>query len=164
MKEHLSNWKEFENVVDGLELEGADGLLFGASVFLATDNTTVEGCLYKGNSTSEKLFDLVVRMKKLELKYGCQISVTQVSGLRMIAQGTDGVSRGQWKEGVTAGLKMLSFCPWGKTALEVAPRLKTWLRTWLPSHAEFLEPKDWFYRGHDLNGGQLTPWVSREIQ
>ena len=62
----------------------------------------------------------------------------------MIAQGTDGVSRGQWNEGVTAGLKMLSFCPWGKTALEVAPRLKLWLESWLPSNAEFLEPEDWF--------------------
>ena len=117
VESNSSNWKEFENVVKGLELEGSKGLLTGASVFLATDNTTVEGCLYKGNSTSEKLFDLVVRMKSLELKYGCQILVTQVSGLRMIAQGTDGVSRGQWKEGVTGGLKMLSFCPWNKSAI-----------------------------------------------
>ena len=104
VESNSSNWKEFENVVKGLELEGSKGLLTGASVFLATNNTTVEGCLYKGNSTSEKLFDLVVRMKSLELKYGCQILVTKVSGLRMIAQGTDGVSRGQWKEGVTGGV------------------------------------------------------------
>ena len=94
-------------------------------------------------------------MKTLELKYGCHISVTHVSGLRMIAQGTDGVSRGQWNEGVTSGLKMLSFCPWGKTALEVAPRLKTWLTSWLPDKVEFLEPADWFHRGHDLRGGQM---------
>ena len=121
----------------GLELKGLEGLLTGASTFLATDNTTVEGCLYKGNSTSKNVFDLVVRMKKLELKYGCQIIVTQVAGRRMISQGTDGVSRGQWKDGVTGGLKMLSVCPWGETALEVAPKLKVWLKTWLPDNADF---------------------------
>ena len=71
-----SNWKEFENIVESLEEDGGKGLLTGASIFLATDNSTVEGCLYKGNSTSEKLFDLVVRMKTLDLKYGCHISVT----------------------------------------------------------------------------------------
>ena len=60
----------------------------------------------------------------------------------MIAQGTDGVSRGQWKDGVTEGLKSLSFCPWGKIALEVAPKLQMWLQTWLPDNTAFLEPKD----------------------
>ena len=145
-------------------MEGLEGLLLGASVFLATDNITVEVFVYKVNSTSEKLFELVVRMNKLELKHGCHISVTQVSVLRMIAQATGSVSRRQWKEGVTTGLKMLSFCIWGKTALEVTLKLKAWLKLWLPTHVEFLEPKDWFYRGHDLNGGVLIPGVSGEIE
>ena len=57
---------------------------------------------------------------------------------------------------------MLLFCPWGATALEVAPKLEVWLKTWLPDNAEFLEPKDWFYREHDLNGGKVEAWFDRE--
>ena len=111
MEGNSSNGKEFENTVQALEAEGQAGKLKGAMVFLATDNSTVEGCLYKGNSPVKKLFELVVRVKKLELVYGCQISVTHVSGNRMQAQGTDGVSRGLFKEGVTTGLNILSFFP-----------------------------------------------------
>ena len=92
----------------------------------------MEGCLYKGNSPVKKLFELVVRVKKLELVYGCQISVTRVSGNMMQAQGTDGVSRGLFKEGVTTGLNMLSFCPWDKSALEASPGLKGWLTSYVP--------------------------------
>ena len=58
--EELSNWKEFENSIMMLEEEGDAGQLFNASVFLFTDNTTVEACLYKGTSSSPKLFDLAV--------------------------------------------------------------------------------------------------------
>ena len=94
MENNSCNWKEFENVVETLELEGKEGNLTGAKVFIATDNLTVESVVFKSNSASEKMFDLVVRLKKLELNYGCQISVTHVSGTRIIAQGTDGVSRG----------------------------------------------------------------------
>lgn len=49
---NLSNWKEIEKIVEGLALEGSEGILFGASVFLATYNPTVEVCLYKRYSTS----------------------------------------------------------------------------------------------------------------
>ena len=59
---------------------------------MATDSATVEGCLYKGNSLSEKLFDLVVRLKALEMQTGARIIVTHVLGKRMIAQGTYGLS------------------------------------------------------------------------
>lgn len=81
-------------------------------------------------------------MKKIEFKDGCEILVMQMSGLRMIAQGTNEISRGQWRKGVTPGLRMLSFCYWEKTALEVAPRLKIWLKNWLSDGAKFSEPKD----------------------
>jgi len=49
VESNSSNWKEFENLVESLEADGEAGLLDGASLFLATDNSTVEGCLYKGN-------------------------------------------------------------------------------------------------------------------
>ena len=77
----------------------------------------MEGCLYKGNSPVKKLFELVARVKRLELLYGCVILVTHISGDRMQAQGTDGISRGLFKECASTCLDMLSFCPWHKSAL-----------------------------------------------
>lgn len=74
-RDDSSNLKEYENVVRGLELGKSEGLLTGASVILARDNTIMEGCLYKGKSTRKKLFDLVVRLKNLEVKYGFQIVI-----------------------------------------------------------------------------------------
>ena len=63
-----------------MEEAGKKGWLQGAVVILATDNSVVKRALYKGNSTSKKLFDLVLRFKAVELKYGCEILVTHVAG------------------------------------------------------------------------------------
>jgi hypothetical protein len=71
----------------------------------------------------------------------------------MKAQGTDGVSRGQMKEGVSAGLSMMSFIPFHLSALDRSPPIREWITSWLGEGAEFLEPKDWFERGHDTLGG-----------
>eukprot|EP00978_Attheya_sp_CCMP212_P047630 scaffold422659_cov59-Attheya_sp.AAC.2 len=55
----------------------------------------------------------------------------------MKAQGTDGVPRGQPKEGIAIGSK-----------------LTDWLKSWVTPGAKFLEPTDWFERGHDdISGG-----------
>ena len=108
-----SNWREFTTLVHDMEYEEKEGRLNEAWVVMATDSTTVEGCLYKGNSSSEKLFDLIVRLRAIELRTGARFLITHVSGKRMIAQGTDGVSRGTLKEGVCLGQTMRSFCPWG---------------------------------------------------
>ena len=62
-----------------MEKAGKQGWLAGTTVMLATDNKVAERALYKGNSSDQKLFKLVVRMRKLELKYGCQLNVTHVA-------------------------------------------------------------------------------------
>ena len=74
-----------------MEKAGGQGHLEGTTVVLATDNSVVEASLYKGNFTSEKLFELIVRLRRAELKYSTKILVTRVSGKRMMSQGTDGV-------------------------------------------------------------------------
>ena len=98
-----SNWREFENLVCEVEKAGEKGWLSNSTVLIATDNKVVEACLYKGNSSSPKLFDLVVRLKLVEVKQGVKVFVSHVSGKRMQAQGTDGVSRGSLGEGVALG-------------------------------------------------------------
>ena len=106
-----SNYREFANVVMTLEGKESSGTLAQSMVILATDNSTVEAALYKGNSTNELLFDLVVRFRALELRTGSTFIVTHVPGERMKAQGTDGLSRGQLREGVSLGEAMEAYCP-----------------------------------------------------
>ena len=91
-EDNSSNWREFENLVAGMEDAGKRGWLQGSIVLLATDNKVVERALFKGNSSSKKLFDSVLRLKGLQLVYSCKILVTHVSGSCMIVQGTDGIS------------------------------------------------------------------------
>jgi hypothetical protein len=98
-----SNYREFENVVLTVEEEARHGTLKDSIMFLFTDNSTVEGALYKGNTPSKKLFNLIVRLRKTAFENGATVLVSHVSGKRMIAQGTDGISRGELNEGVRSG-------------------------------------------------------------
>jgi hypothetical protein len=148
-----SNWKEFQNQVEALEEEALGGHLANAMVFFFTDNSTVEACLYKGNSSSPKLFKLMVRMRKLEMTHNVNVIISHVSGKRMIKEGADGVSRGYLREGVTAGESMLGFIPTDEGPLSRAPKLKAWVESWVGKSAEFLSPDDWFERAHDHRGG-----------
>jgi hypothetical protein len=123
-------------------------------LFFFTDNSTVESALFKGNSGSRKLFELVVRFRKLQMLTGLQITVSHVSGRRMIDQGTDGVSRGCLKEGLAvSGMDMLHYIPLHLNCFERHQGVKTWLLDWVKSPVEFLTPDDWFERGHLLMGG-----------
>ena len=57
------------------------------------------------------------------------------------------------------GKEMISFCPWGKSAIESEANLKAWMQAWLPSDTIFLQPEDWYLRGQDIlegaDGGRL---------
>ena len=144
-----SNLRELLNLVETLEKMAADGLLSGTEVFLFTDNSTAEAAFFNGSSTSKKLFELILRIRKLEMDFKVKVHLCHVSGERMKAQGTDGLSRGNLNVGVMAGKSMLDFVPIHKTALERSPQLKTWLKSWIGNQIEFLEPEQWFTRGHD---------------
>ena len=78
--EETSNYREFTNVIEALEEEGETGRLVDCRVFFCTDNSTVEASMYKGSSSSEKLYALVVRFHCLQSKFGVLISVSHVSG------------------------------------------------------------------------------------
>ena len=146
-----SNLRELLNLVETLEKMAADGLLNGMEVFLFTDNSTSEAAFFNGLSTSEKLFELVLRIRKLEMKFKVKVHLCHVAGERTKAQGTDGLSRGNLNVGVMAGKSMLDFVPIHKTALKRSSRLETWLQSWIGTKAEFLEPEQLFTQGHDHN-------------
>jgi hypothetical protein len=151
-KDESSNWKEFSNVVEALEDEAESGNLIDTEVFMFTDNATVEACSSKGSSSSPKLLQLIIRLRALSTKFGFKLHIFHVAGTRMIAQGTDGVSRGFLALGVMAGEAMSSFIPIHKTALERLPEFVEWTKQWAGAKALVLEPMDWFATGHDIDG------------
>ena len=125
-------------------------------VVLVTDNLVVERTLQKGDSSSKNLFELVLRLKGVELTYGCKILVTHVSGSRIIFQGTKVKSRmGRLDMGVSPWESMIRHCPCGKTAIGAQPKLLEELYTWNQTRFAILKPRDWFELGHDIHAWRL---------
>ncbi len=154
-----SNYKELRNTTETLEAKGDRGELEGVVLFFFTDNSVSESICHKGGTSSQVLFDLVLRIKALEMKYKCIVHIIHVAGTRMIAQGTDGISRGDMCEGVLNGDTMLQHVPLADSALDRAPLLKSWLLSWLGDldlEIEFLDETGWFERGHDIIGGRMN--------
>lgn len=157
-KPESSNWKEFTNVVEALEEEALEGNLNNSEVFMFTDNATVESCVQKGSSTSRKLLDLVVRLQSMTTRLGIQVHIFHVAGTRMIAQGTDGVSRGYLGQGVMAGESMSAHIPINLSAVARMPSvLIEWIQTWSDPKAFLLKEADWFRLGHDIDSWAIHP-------
>ena len=153
-----SNFRELGNFVLRLEKEAALGELEGSEIFLFTDNSTAESAFHNGTSSSKTLFELVIRIRKLQLVQSVKIHLIHVAGTRMIDQGTDGISRGNLLEGVMAGKDMLSFVPINQSAIERSNGLLTWLRDWTNCNSlSPLTPEDWLWKGHGL--GEKT-WTN----
>jgi len=70
-----SNYRELRNLVETLERLGE---LVGREVFLFTDNSVSESIAAKGSSKSPKLYDLVVRLYRLEMMYLCKLEIVHV--------------------------------------------------------------------------------------
>ena len=149
-----SNFRELCNLVEDLEAEAREGNLNKCEMFLFTDNSTAESAFYKGSSSSKKLHALVLRLHKLTIDHSMLLHLVHVSGTRMIAQGTDGCSRGVLLEGVMAGNDMLSYIDLDKTAVDRSPSLLPWIRSWCGRpDLEPLTPEEWFQEGHGITGG-----------
>ena len=123
-------------------------------IFIFTDNIVAESCYHKGTSHSKVLFNLILRLRKAEMKAGMKLHIIHVAGTRMISQGTDAVSRGNFLEGVMMGSNMLQFVPLNQSAMERNENLITWIESWAPPMGvRLLEPQDWYELGHGMTGG-----------
>jgi hypothetical protein len=138
--------------VCALEEEALQGNLDDAIVFLFTNNFTVEAGLKKGDYMSCKLFELVLRVRLLQMEYRCQIIMSHILGKQMMAGGMDGVSCRHLKEGMSTGEDTMHFIPFHLLALQRSETMKDWIQ-WLGNQAEFLEQDDWFERGCAISGG-----------
>ena len=116
-----SNQRELLNtvrIVEGMDERGE--IDEGTEFWIFTDNFFSESCFYKGGGgiKSQPILDLVLRLHKIQMKGKAFIHVVWVAGRRMIAQGTDGLSRGDLTNGVMRGMPMLEFVPLHKSVLD----------------------------------------------
>ena len=145
-----SNWREFRNIVDALEEYYREHQLRDIQVIMCTDNLVTECAFHKGSSHSPLLFDLVLRLRKLEIEAGWDLLVLHIAGTRMIATGVDGLSRGDGMTGIMGGDSVLDHVPLHLSGLDRADALgdglRDWLDTWWGSSAEthWLGPTDWY--------------------
>jgi hypothetical protein len=148
--EKSSNYRELCNLVERLEELVADRTLEGCEVFIFTDNTTAEAAFFKGNSSSQHLYELVLRLRELKMRGNLKLHMIHVAGTRMQAEGADGTARGDHLTGVMSGDSVLDYVPLHKGALELEPGLRDWLlNLWDNERGElkFLTPKDWLGHG-----------------
>lgn len=131
MRGESSNFREALNLVARLEKLAHDGELNGQEIFLLTDNIVFEGTFYKGHSQDEKLTDLVLRLRKVELEHQLVLHVIHIAGTRMKAAGIDGLSRGDLLDGMMAGKDPLQYIPLNKGAGERSGgKVEEWVRSW----------------------------------
>lgn len=146
-----SNWRELSNLVFSLCGLAEDGTLRGYELFMFTDNTTAEAAFWKGTSASPLLFELVLRLKRLEMDHDIILHVIHVSGKRMIAQGTDGLSRADHTQGVMQGRPIEDFIPLHLDPFAREPTLKNWVMGITKGLSiQILSPEGWYTTGHTV--------------
>ena len=141
-----SNFREGYNLVLRLEeLLKSGKVNRGTELWLFTDNAVSESAFNKGSSKSKLLHGLCARLRKAEMEYSLQAHMVWIAGTRMIAQGTDGLLRGDLTSGVMAGDVFLSHIPLDQGAFERSLALKDWLKTSLPKQWTWLRTgSDWY--------------------
>ncbi len=83
-EEESLNYKELRNLVNSVGEEAKAGRLKDCELYVFTDNSTAEGCFYRGNSKSVHLHALVLELRTLEMTYGMTIHVIHIAGSRMM--------------------------------------------------------------------------------
>lgn len=115
------------------------GALSDKEVFIFTDNSTFEGTFYKGHSTSEKLCDVILRLRLVQQRSSCILHVTHVAGTRMKEAGIDGLSRGDLMEGMLkSGEAPWRFLPLSQDADDEVGRQGSRLDTLMVGRGCFL--------------------------
>lgn len=140
-----SNFRELANLIHAIEDAHKKGLLDNAELFVFTDNSAVESAFYKGTSSSRRLFDLILQLRSLQMHGGISLNVIHVAGKRMIAQGTDALSRGNTTAGVMAGMEFVSFVPLHQSAQDRQDPiiLRDWIAQWA-GDCRWLSTEEWF--------------------
>jgi hypothetical protein len=152
-KEQSSNFRELRNVVKTVVEEAKEGYLKDGELWIFTNNSTAESCFFRGGSSSKLLHNLVLRLRQAEMTFSFTLHLIHIAGTRMIVQGTDGLSRGSFLEGVARGEDMLSFINLAQNAFERSPPLWEFVTSWIePVLGKFkiLDIEEWFQEDSNL--------------
>ena len=146
-----SNFREAANLVARIKtmLKNQD-LKKGSEVFVFTDNSCAESTMYKGSSRSRLLHEMVLDLRAMEMAGDIIVRFVWISGKRMIWQGGDGLSRGDFTSGAMAGGDYLKYLPLHENAIQRHPYLEEELLEWVPKRTRGTDWKlatieDWFH-------------------
>ncbi len=145
-----SNHRELANLVIKLENDYAEGLLSHSEIFIFTDNSTAEAAYFKLTSKSQGLFELILCLQFVHLHAAMTLHFVHVSGNRVIAQWTDGLSRGFGPPTCIDGDDFLRHVPLNLGVLDRQPlEIREWVESWFVGTQErsWLSPEDWYLRG-----------------
>jgi hypothetical protein len=78
-EEQSSNYRELSNLIYSIEENHAKGLLHDSELFIFTDNMTAESAFFKGTSSSERLFELILRLRNLQMNGSMMIHFVHVA-------------------------------------------------------------------------------------
>jgi hypothetical protein len=147
-----SNWRELDNLVEAVERMVLEHDIRGSELFIFTDNSTAEAAFWKGTSKSKLLFELVLRLKKLEMKHDLHLHVLHVSGKCMIAAGPeDGLSRAEHGEGVMLGKDIRIYIPIPLDLVARESNVGKWIKDITKGrNFKVLDPSGWFDEGHEF--------------
>jgi hypothetical protein len=164
-EEKSSNWRELNNLVEALERVVLEHDMRGSEIFIFTDNSVAEAAFWKGSSKSQALFELVLRLKRLELAHDITLHVIHVSGRRMIAEGADDLSRAYHGVGVMLGKDIRFFIPLHLDPVVREPQLTSWLGDVTRDMGfKTLTPSGWFDDAHkDGNFIWTVPPAAAEV-
>jgi hypothetical protein len=167
LQKESSNFREADNLVSRIEDLEIKGRLHDSELFTFNDNLIFESCYYKGHSSSEKLTEVILRLRQVQQRTGLILHVVHVAGTRMKEAGVDGLSRGDWLEGLMkSAISPWGFLPLGQSANErskggVGRWVYSWWngrdkRPWCGAPLKCLTPEDWFQLGQ-VDGPRL--WI-----
>jgi hypothetical protein len=76
-----------------------------------TTHSTAEAVFFKVYFSLKQMFDLMLRLRKVEMEGQLLLHVVHVAGTRMTEEGADGVSRRDLTQGSMAGPLIINFVP-----------------------------------------------------
>ena len=114
-----SNFREEYNLKIRIEQSVSSGELQDVELFVFANNMVFESVYYKGTLNSPLLFDIVLRLHRVQMKGGLILNVIHIAGKRIIEAGIDGLTRVKNLRGMMRGLNSLKLVPVDESEVEI---------------------------------------------
>ena len=115
-------------------------------MYLLIDNLVAENSFYKGTSSRETLFNLILKLRTLELEGDIILHMIHVLGKWMIDSGVDTLSREDTTMSITRVNSLLSYFSFHLGAHQRSAELIPWINSWRKGKEPLvhLSPDGWF--------------------